>query len=157
MLAATSTGLGAPSSPGQPTCVDTDSPASTELDASARAALPLLVQLPEHMSGFFQEAGYLETVYCELRGQARLRVRCESLLEGDFAPSFLRVEKRLAKVLIKDLSRSGVGILSHQQLWPGETFWVTLLGRRLHVRVVRCRRLADACFEIGGVVTSVES
>ncbi len=117
--------------------------------------LPLLVQLPAEMSRFFQEAGYLETVFCELRGQARLRVRCQSELESDFVPPFLGIKKRRAKVLIKDLSRSGLGLLSHEQLWPGETFWVELHGRRLHVRVVRCRKLAHACFEVGGIVMSL--
>lgn len=118
-------------------------------------SLPLLVHLPAHMAGFFEEAGYLETVYCELRGQARLRVRCESILESESVPPFLGIQKRLAKVLIKDLSRSGVGLLSHEQLWPGETFRVQLHGRQLLVRVVRCRKLADACFEVGGVVVSI--
>lgn len=128
-----------------------------QLDVSSDSEidLPLLVQLPEQMSGFFKEAGYLETVFCELRGQARLRVRSLSLLESDFLPPFLGIKQRRAKVLIKDLSRSGLGLLSHEQLWPGETFFIGLQGRRLHVRVVRCRKLAQACFEVGGVVLTI--
>lgn len=118
--------------------------------------LPLLVQLPEQMSGFFSEAGYLETVFCELRGQARLRVRCISVLESEFLPPFLGIKQRRAKVFIKDLSRSGLGLLSHEQLWPCETFFVVLQGRRLNVRVVRCRKLAQACFEVGGVVLTID-
>lgn len=116
---------------------------------------PLLVRLPPEMAGFFEEAGYLETVFCELRGQARLRVRSLSVLESDCVPPFLGIKQRRAKVLIKDLSRSGLGLLSHEQLWPGETFFVNLHGRHLHVRVVRCRKLADACFEVGGIVLTI--
>lgn len=118
--------------------------------------LPLLVRLPESLRDFFAESGYLETVYGELRGQARLRVRCEALLKSDFVPPFLKIKQRLAKVLIKDLSRSGIGLLSHEQMWPGETFWVGLHGRNLHVRVVRCRKLTDACYEIGGLVLCLD-
>ena len=129
---------------------------SDQLNPESDQPLPLLVQLPKHMASFFEEAGYLETVYCELRGQARLRVRCESILESDFVPPFLGIQQRRSVVLIKDLSRSGLGLLSHEQLWPGERFWVSLHGRRLHVRVVRCRKLANACFEVGGVVLSLE-
>lgn len=129
-------------------------PESSE-ESTVQPELPLLVRLPQHMASFFEEAGYLETVYCELRGQARLRVRCQALMESDFVPPFLGIKKRLAQVLIKDLSRSGLGLLTHEQLWPGETFWVGLHGRRLHVRVVRCRKLADACFEVGGIVLSL--
>ena len=118
--------------------------------------LPMLVQLPPEMSNFFVESGYLETVYGELRGQSRLRVRCPAVLQSDFVPPFTQRDKRLAKVLIKDMSRSGLGILSHEQLWPGETFWIELRDRRLHIRVVRCRKIADRCFEVGGVVMSVD-
>lgn len=125
-------------------------------DSQQPEPLQLLVKLPPHMSKFFEEAGYLETVLGELRTQARLRVRCETEIESDFVPPFLGIKKRRAKVLTKDLSRSGLGILTHEQLWPGETFWIALHGRRLHVRVVRCRKLADACFEVGGNVLSVE-
>ncbi len=117
--------------------------------------LPMLVQLPPEMSNFFVESGYLETVYGELRGQSRLRVRCPAILQSDFVPPFMQRERRLARVLIKDMSRSGLGILSHEQLWPGETFWIELRDRRLHIRVVRCRKIAHQCFEVGGVVLSV--
>lgn len=123
--------------------------------AVAPDQLPMLVQLPPEMSNFFVESGYLETVYGELRGQSRLRVRCPAILQSDFVPPFTKREKRLAKVLIKDMSRSGMGILSHEQLWPGETFWIELCDRRLHIRVVRCRKIADSCFEVGGLVLCV--
>ena len=118
--------------------------------------LPMLVQLPPAMSNFFVESGYLETVYGDLRGQSRLRVRCPAVLQSDFVPPFAQREKRLAKVLIKDMSRSGLGILSHEQLWPGETFWVELRDRRLHIRVVRCRKIATQCFEVGGLVLCID-
>jgi hypothetical protein len=117
--------------------------------------LPLLVQLPPEMSNFFIESGYLEAVYGELRGQSRLRVRCPAILRSDFVPPFMKRAKRLAKVLIKDMSRSGLGILSHEQLWPGETFWIELCDRNLHIRVVRCRKIADSCYEVGGLVMCV--
>jgi hypothetical protein len=113
----------------------------------------LQVQLPSHWVNFFAESGYLETVYGEQRRNTRLRVRCETIMECDFVPAFVCRPWRHAKVLLKDLSKTGLGLLCHTQMFPGETFWVQLHDRRLHVRVVRCRKIAPLCFEVGGIVT----
>ena len=118
---------------------------------------PLQVQLPSHMANFFSEVGYLPTAYVEKRSNARMRVRCEAIITHLFVPPFVkRIEER-ARVLVKDLSRSGVSVLSHQQMWPTETFSIELHRRRLDARVVRCRKLGENCYDIGAVVFSVEA
>ncbi|MCA9131992.1 MAG: hypothetical protein KDA45_02510, partial [Planctomycetales bacterium] len=66
-------------------------------------------------------------------------------------------DKRNGKVLIKDLSRSGIGILYHQQLYPEEQFQVRFQGRLLHALVVRCRRLGPLCYETGGRIVALET
>ncbi|MGN6547162.1 MAG: hypothetical protein ACTHK7_19070 [Aureliella sp.] len=117
----------------------------------------LSVRLPPEMKNFFDESGYIATVIGEQRSSARLRVRCEALIHSTYTPPFLmRLEKR-ARVLVKDLSRSGIGILLHQQMYPTERFWIELNHRRLHVTVVRCRKLGDACFEIGASIEAIEA
>lgn len=117
----------------------------------------LSVRLPPEMSKFFDESGYIATVIGEQRSSARLRVRCEALIHSTYTPPFLmRLEKR-ARVLVKDLSRSGIGILLHQQMYPTERFWIELNYRRLHVTVVRCRKIGDACFEVGASIEAIEA
>ncbi len=119
--------------------------------------LPLLIELPDHMADFLLEEGYLEAIYGEQRSNARLRVRCRATRVSDFVPVFVKNRTLQASVLMKDMSRSGIGLLSHEQLWPGETCWIELMQRQLHVQVVRCRKLGPKCFEVGGIITSIVS
>ncbi len=82
----------------------------TQLEVTSSIAedgLPLLVELPPELSNFFIESGYLETVYGEQRCQSRLRVRCAATLHSQFIPPFANRPPRRARVLIKDMSRSG--------------------------------------------------
>ena len=119
--------------------------------------VPLLVQLPATLANFFDEVGYMPTALVEKRSHARMRVRCESTITCVSAPAFVSRELTASRVLVKDLSRCGVGVLSHYQMWPTETFFIELNNRRLRARVVRCRKLGEACYEIGAVVSAIEN
>lgn len=131
--------------------------ASTDVGVapSQPAELPLLVKLPSHMANFFKEVGYAPSTYMENRAQARMRVRCESVIQSLFVPPFARRSQEMARVLVKDLSRGGISVISHQQMWPTETFSLELHGRTLSARVVRCRKLGECCYEVGAVLFAV--
>jgi hypothetical protein len=109
------------------------------------------------MANFFTEVGYMPSTYVEKRAHPRMRVRCEAVITILFAPPFVHRSFTSARVLVKDLSRGGVSILSHQQMWPTETFVIELHKRKLSARVVRCRKLGDCCYEVGAVVFSIEA
>ncbi|MGN6137036.1 MAG: hypothetical protein ACTHOU_21340 [Aureliella sp.] len=132
-------------------------PTNVCLSAEPGDALPLLVRLPPEMAGFFREAGYAPTTHSEKRCNARVRVRCESVITSLFLPPFVRRGQTAARVLVKDLSRTGISILAHQQMWPTETFALELHRRRLSARVVRCRKIADYCYEVGAVIFDIET
>lgn len=122
----------------------------------------LEVILPEDLKAFFYETGYLPTTAEEARGNARLRVRSIGDLLLTHTPSVLRSgladrDKRTGKVLIKDLSRSGIGMLYHTQIFPEEQLQIRFQGRLIHTVVVRCRRLGEKCYEIGGRIASLET
>ncbi len=116
-----------------------------------------LVQLPPAMSNFFAEGGYTASFFSESRSNARLRVRTRATLIFIKQPSFVRRSCVTAEILIKDLSRSGVGILTHLQMWPSEEFSVELYGRLIEARVVRCKKLGELCYEVGAKVSAVTS
>ena len=120
-------------------------------------AVPLRVRLPASMARFFSETGYMPTAFIEKRSHARMRVRCESMITSVSAPAFVKREFVATRVLVKDLSRGGVGVLSHQQMWPTETFFIELNNRRLRARVVRCRKLGESCYEVGAIVSAIEN
>lgn len=117
----------------------------------------LRVQLPSELKNFFSESGYVHTIVGEQRASARLRVRCEAAIESTYTPPFMKRDEKRARVLVKDLSRHGIAVLYHQQMFPTERFSIELHERRLHVMVVRCRKLGDSCFEIGATIEAVES
>ncbi len=127
-----------------------------ELSDHDPSHLPLLIRLPDELHNFFGETGYSFSFPDEHRSAARLKVRSEAILRGTKLPVFLRRPQRLARVFVKDLSRTGVGILAHEQIWPAEEFMLDFCGRKLVVRAVRCRKLCDRCFDVGGIVLSVE-
>ncbi len=122
----------------------------------------LEVILPEELKAFFYESGYLSTTADETRRNARLRVRSVGDILLTHTPASLRVglqnrSRRAAKVLIKDLSRSGIGVQYHQQIYPEEQFQIRFQGRLINTVCVRCRRLGHKCYEIGGRVVSLET
>jgi hypothetical protein len=116
---------------------------------------PLLVRLPHSMKDFLDEQGYVASNIFENRTAARLRVRCESTLRILSSPPFVRRSEQSFQVLIKDLSKNGIGLFAHLQVYPLETFWLELLGRRIQATVVRCRKIDPFCFEVGGLIASV--
>jgi len=122
----------------------------------------LEVILPEDLKAFFYEMGYLPTTAEESRSNARLRVRSIGDILLQHSPPILRKglvgrAKRSGKVLIKDLSRTGIGVLFHQQVFPEEQFQIRFQGRLINSIAVRCRRLGNMCYEIGGRIVSLET
>ncbi len=121
----------------------------------------LLVQLPADLKSFYEEHGYLPPSTFEDRSNARLRVRSEGSIRFLNSPNGLRgIEderpEEMGRVLIKDLSRNGIGILYHEQVFPEEQFQIVFQQRQLDVLAVRCRRLNEACYEIGGQVLATQ-
>lgn len=119
--------------------------------------IPLLVQLPPHMANFFNEQGYAASTFSENRSHARLRVRCEAILRSEYIPPFAKTRRKASRVLINDISRSGISIFVHEQMWPSERFSVEIHGRFVSALVVRCRKVAHCCFDVGAMVMEVNS
>lgn len=121
---------------------------------------PLLVRLPPELSDFFTRSGYTGSASTEDRTAARLNARFNATMEFSPAPLALvnAVAQRptLATVLIKDLSKIGVGVLIHCQVYPTERAKIHFRGRDLHITVQRCQRLGPMCYEIGAAVERVE-
>lgn len=122
----------------------------------------LKVVLPSGMEYFFSERGYAPSAADDLRSSQRLRVRSHADIAFIDMPRAVQAEiglerTKTGRVIVSDLSRTGIGILFHEQIFPLETFEVHFQGRVLSVTAVRCRRLGDLCFETGGTVTSVRT
>lgn len=118
---------------------------------------PLQVILPACLNSFFAERGYLMSTPNEERSHARLNVRCEGYIRIHVADAMTVLHSVThGTVLVKDLSKSGVALLYHKQIFPGESFDVLFHGRIISATAVRCRRIDVRCYEIGAAIDCIE-
>lgn len=108
------------------------------------------IQLPLSLSKFFEETGPITPIANDRRRSVRTRVRTRCVIVPEYwLPAFPRCETpELAYT--RDFSKTGFGFLLHKQLYPGEHIRVLLATFWMEVRITRCRRLGERCFEVGG-------
>jgi hypothetical protein len=63
----------------------------------------------------------------------------------------------MADILVRNLSQSGIGFISPEQLYPTELIEISIHHHLIQARVVRCRYLEAQGFEAGAVIQSVRS
>jgi len=129
---------------------------------STESFAPLKVVLPEELQRFYAERGYLAAMPHEDRTNARLHVRSQGYIR--FSPTLetlncdiIASDTRQGTMLLKDISKSGVAILYHRQIFPYERFEIILYGRVIDATAVRCRRIGPKCYETGAIFGSIAS
>jgi hypothetical protein len=123
---------------------------------------PLKVILPEELRSFYSERGYLATKPHEERRYARLNVRSLGNIRFSRQPlsqqiDLIASDEGQGTVLVKDLSRTGIAILYHRQIFPGERFDIIVHVRAIDATAVRCRRIGTQCYEVGATINSITS
>ena len=99
------------------------------------------VELPAAWTDFFNRAGAMDRYYDEKRRFHRYYLRARGALEVDGA---------LHPIIVKDVSRVGVGFYSAAQWFPRDAGRVLLpTGRDFEIRVARCVRIQKNCYECG--------
>ncbi len=81
------------------------------------------------------------------------RQSCQILAALKYESTFpaLRRSDRLYRVILRNLSRAGVGFLHGEEMFPGENAQFAFLnGTQRNLQVKRCRRIGPKCYEIGG-------
>lgn len=123
----------------------------------------LYVELPDNlMSEVKNNTTKLDEEF-ELRHNNRVRALTEADLQLKSTPRVLQSlnsedpTRTFARAVVKDISRTGIGLYYHSQLFPQEMIEVSFQNRLLTVLVVRCRFISNACYEVGGKVLKVES
>jgi hypothetical protein len=108
------------------------------------------VTVPWPLDEFVSKTGLVATRDTDRRWFARLYYRMPIELHiSQSLPAFDR-RKKTVNTYSCDISRTGIGFLVDRELFPGETLHVKLpkVGKR-KVRVMRCRRVCESCYEIG--------
>ncbi|OHB73408.1 MAG: hypothetical protein A2V70_11625 [Planctomycetes bacterium RBG_13_63_9] len=112
------------------------------------------IQIPRKWLRYFEMQGVLGTVMNDCRRFPRFHCRaCAVLHYRRTLPAVPRVEGRYA-VLTRDVSREGVCFLHEEELYPCEEMALDLPGgKHMGIRVFRCAKHNDRCFEIGARFT----
>ncbi|RCS43907.1 hypothetical protein DTL42_18125 [Bremerella cremea] len=115
--------------------------------------LPLEIAVPRKMIEVYQGTGPTLTSMAEQRRFVRFRYLTKAILRYKQSfPSIPRSDS-LRLVLVTDVSKTGIGILNSEQLFPSErvNLWTSGKGI-LQITVARCRKVNDRCFEIGAII-----
>jgi hypothetical protein len=107
------------------------------------------VVLPAAWTDFFERRGPQLHYGADNRRFIRTHFPTQALMElPGTHPSIPREFERHV-VLMKDISRQGVGFLHSAQLYPGERVTIIFPTGRRDYMIVRCLRHNDLCFEVG--------
>jgi hypothetical protein len=100
-------------------------------------------RLPDEMSGFFDQHGTLQARPGCRRAYLRFYLRSKAILQRD---------ENYLGVYTVDASRQGLCFLSPVQLLPKERCRIRLPKTKdFQIEIVRCRRIADSCYECGAM------
>ncbi|MEM1225775.1 MAG: hypothetical protein AAGJ40_08750 [Planctomycetota bacterium] len=113
---------------------------------------PWSVSLPGEWEGFFQESGVAPLPFGEHDARQRRIVRTSGLMAFVTPLPALRRTSSVVGIYTRDFSRDACGLLTSMELYPEEIVRVFLSTLCLQLRVVRCTRHNDQCFEVGAAI-----
>ncbi|HEY2251494.1 MAG TPA: PilZ domain-containing protein [Planctomycetaceae bacterium] len=98
---------------------------------------------------FRTEAGMPPPKPDERRRFPRLQLRQKAVM--DLRQTLPAVERPRAFhcIYVRDISRTGIGFLHADELFPGEECQLWLPQKQLNVNIVLCRRQGPRCYVIG--------
>lgn len=111
--------------------------------------LPMRIQLTDTLERDLVQRGVTGSNPFEMRVAPRFRTNGEGVATLHSSPIAIPFRPSQSLVIVRDISRTGVGLISHQQWFPEQQYQVLLPESELLVKVVRIRFLGVRCFEIG--------
>lgn len=121
----------------------------SETFASLIEGLPNKIRLTSEMAEKLQTRGVASSNPFENRAAARHR--CHGFAAIDLVSSHPALSRNAetALAIIRDLSRTGIGLVTHQQWYPTEMVRIQLLNSIILGEVARARRCGRHCYELG--------
>ena len=86
----------------------------------------------------------------ERRRFPRLQLRQKAVMDLRQTLPPIEREPAFHCVYVRDISRTGIGFLHADELFPGEKCQLWLPQKQLQVNIVLCRRQGPRCYVIGG-------
>ena len=111
--------------------------------------LPQDVCIPEEWTDFFEADGILPTVSDDHRRFARRFLRKMAVCE--VLPTLPAIGRHHGChcVMLRDISRGGIGFLHFEQLFPNEKIAIWTGATKLPMTVCRCVKRCDKGYEVG--------
>lgn len=108
------------------------------------------LRVPEAVMKSLQERRDAPPVSGDVRQFPRRHLVAQAIIEyRDGLPAHPRQPQRHS-VIVADLSRRGLRFLHSEQFFPGELAIIQIAaGKQMCIEVARCRKIADACYEVG--------
>jgi PilZ domain len=110
------------------------------------------IELPQAWENYFSERGECNPHFGYGRRNRRIKARSYGLMHFDKAWRLVERPEKVVGIYTKDFSTRGCGIVLPMQVYPEEVVRVILPTFWLSLRIVRCCRLNERCFEAGGVL-----
>ena len=111
---------------------------------------PCRLLIPEAARRILEKKGAMPSLDGDGRRFTRHRTQGWAVLE--YQPTFSALERPREShaILLVDISRTGVGFLHSEQLYPLEQSCLTLHnGKSCTIKIMHCRRLGQCCFFVG--------
>ena len=119
-------------------------------------SLTMKIQLTPDLKKSLDERGSSAPFLFEARSAARFR--CYATATAKLLRSKMSVPKQEVDslVIVKDVSRTGVGLICHQQWFPSQEIELSLATGKIRGHVARVRRIAPSCYEVGIEIAKFE-
>ncbi len=116
--------------------------------------LPCRVEIPEKWGNFLEGRGPLPAIPNDRRRFVRHQFRGKAVLEVRQSLPSIEREHQYEVVYMRDLSRQGISFVHSGQLFPTETCRLWLPERKITLQIVRCQRVQERCYVVGGTLGS---
>lgn len=123
---------------------------SEDLFQRALRDLSFEVQIPRTKLEELSKIGPTSPTLADERRRVRFRKLKRAIICCDRTLPSIERTRQLSLGLMLNISKEGIGMLYHLQLYPQERFVMRIVGYDLlRLTVVRCRKLGPKCYEIG--------
>lgn len=113
-------------------------------------SIPMKVELPPALEQALEvERGVVDSTPFEARRTVRFRCRGNAVVFLLESPFEVEGQEATAAVIVRNVSRTGLGLIAHQQYYPEQRVMLVLENSTMEGRIARARKIGPACFEIG--------
>lgn len=106
--------------------------------------------LPAEPEDYFGASGAVPSIPEDQRRYVRTQLRVVAALQYRRSLAKLDRKSEWYKIVMRDISRSGVSFLHSQQVYPTEQLMLVMPDCKPRcIEVTRCRRIDTLCYEVG--------